>query len=89
MHRYTCLYNVKNFWHKQVKRNMSAKQKIHKWHRSESINMVAKIIVCMHITAELKSTGTPVKLVKCCILYTLCNGNKSCTGIVKRIWFGE
>ena len=34
---------------------MFAKQRIHKWHRGESVNIVAKCIVCMHITAELKT----------------------------------
>ena len=34
---------------------MSAKQGIHKWHRLESINMVAKCIVHMYITAKLKA----------------------------------
>ena len=33
---------------------MSAKQGINKWYRSESINMVAKCIFNMHITAELR-----------------------------------
>ena len=33
---------------------MSAKQGIYKWHRWESINIFAKCIVHMYITAELK-----------------------------------
>ena len=33
---------------------MSAKQRIHKWHRWQSINMVAKSIGHIHIIAELK-----------------------------------
>ena len=32
---------------------MSARQGIHKWHRGESIKMIAKRIIHMYITAEL------------------------------------
>ena len=34
---------------------MSAKQGTHQWHRCENINIVAKCIVHMHITAEVKA----------------------------------
>ena len=35
----------------------SGKKGIYKWYRSESINMVSKSIVHMHIPAEPKPTG--------------------------------
>ena len=38
---------------------MSAKQGISKWHRKDSINKVAKCIVQMYITAELKAYWLP------------------------------
>ena len=36
-------------------KEISAKQGIHKWHRQESINMIVKYIVHIHISAELKA----------------------------------
>ena len=54
LYRYTCANNVKSYWHKSGKRNMSSKQEIHKWPLMKK-NMVSKSIVHMHITAELRA----------------------------------
>ena len=49
------MYNAKIYVLAYVRKSMSVKQGVHKWYRLESINVVAKSIIHMYITAELKA----------------------------------
>ena len=52
---YTHVYNVQSYWLNYRKQTVSAKQRIHKCSVMTKKDMVAKCIVHIHITAELKA----------------------------------